>query len=55
MAALLAPPDLDRRWVLRVPPDPYLRFDTATARWIPKLPAAIPRERAPRGRMLVRC
>ena len=23
-----APPDSDRRWVLRVPPDPYLRFDT---------------------------
>jgi transposase len=22
------PPDVDRRWVLRVPPDPYLRFDT---------------------------
>jgi transposase len=21
-------PDLDRRWVLRVPPDPYLRFDS---------------------------
>ena len=21
-------PDLDRRWVMRVPPDPYLRFDT---------------------------
>ena len=21
-------PDIDRRWVLRVPPDPYLRFDT---------------------------
>ena len=21
-------PDLDRRWVLRVPPDPHLRFDT---------------------------
>ena len=21
------PPDTDRRWVLRVPPDPYLRFD----------------------------
>ena len=21
-------PDTDRRWVLRVPPDPYLRFDT---------------------------
>ena len=20
--------DLDRRWVVRVPPDPYLRFDT---------------------------
>jgi transposase len=22
------PPDVDRRWVLRVPPDPYLRFDS---------------------------
>ena len=22
------PPDVDRRWVLRVPPDPYLRVDT---------------------------
>src|SRR5204862_7352521 len=22
------PPDTDRRWVLRVPPDPYPRFDT---------------------------
>lgn len=21
-------PDTDRRWVLRVPPDPFLRFDT---------------------------
>ena len=21
-------PDLDRRWVLRVPPDPHVRFDT---------------------------
>ena len=21
-------PDSDRRWVMRVPPDPYLRFDT---------------------------
>ena len=28
MAALPAPPDVDRRSVLRVPPDPYLRFDT---------------------------
>ena len=28
MASLPAPPDVDRRWVLRVPPDPYLRFDT---------------------------
>ena len=29
MAPLPAtPPDIDRRWVLRVPPDPYLRFDT---------------------------
>jgi hypothetical protein len=25
---LAAAPDTDRRWVLRVPPDPYLRFDT---------------------------
>jgi transposase len=24
----MAPPDVDRRWVLRVAPDPYLRFDT---------------------------
>jgi hypothetical protein len=23
-----AAPDTDRRWVLRMPPDPYLRFDT---------------------------
>jgi hypothetical protein len=29
MALLPAsPPDTDRRWVLRVSPDPYLRFDT---------------------------
>jgi transposase len=28
MASLPAPPDVDRRWVLRVPPDPFLRFDT---------------------------
>jgi len=28
MAVLPEPPDTDRRWVLRVPPDPYLRFDT---------------------------
>jgi len=29
MASLPAtPPDVDRRWVLRVPPDPYLRFDS---------------------------
>ena len=29
MASLpAAAPDCDRRWVLRVPPDPYLRFDT---------------------------
>jgi hypothetical protein len=29
MAALpAAAPDVDRRWALRVPPDPYLRFDT---------------------------
>jgi hypothetical protein len=28
MAALPAFPDLDRRWVTRVPADPYLRFDS---------------------------
>jgi transposase len=28
MAPLPAAPDCDRRWVLRVPADPYLRFDT---------------------------
>jgi transposase len=28
MAGLPAFPDLDRRWVTRVPADPYLRFDT---------------------------
>ena len=28
MAPLPAFPDLDRRWVIRVPADPYLRFDT---------------------------
>lgn len=28
MRALPEEPDLDRRWVTRVPPDPYLRFDT---------------------------
>jgi transposase len=28
MRALGDQPDLDRRWVMRVPPDPYLRFDT---------------------------
>jgi transposase len=29
MAPLPAtPPDFDRRWVLRIPPDPYLRFET---------------------------
>src|SRR4051812_21363859 len=28
MAPLPAFPDLDRRWVTRVPADPFLRFDT---------------------------
>jgi hypothetical protein len=28
MAALPAFPDLDRRWVTRVPADPFLRFDS---------------------------
>ena len=31
------PPDTDHRWVLRVPPDPYLRLTRATTRWDPRL------------------
>ncbi len=30
-------PDTDRRWVLRVPPDPYLRFDTCDYSLDPQL------------------
>ena len=30
-------PDLDRRWVIRVPPDPHLRFDTNDYSLDPKL------------------
>jgi transposase len=38
MAALPATvPDTDRRWVLRVPPDPYLRFDTCDYSLDPRL------------------
>ena len=38
MAPLPAtPPDVDRRWVLRVPPDPYLRFDTCEYSLDPRL------------------
>jgi transposase len=38
MAPLPAtPPDIDRRWVLRVPPDPYLRFDTCDYSLDPRL------------------
>ena len=32
-----ARPDTDRRWVLRVPPDPYLRFDTCDYSLHPRL------------------
>jgi transposase len=31
------PPDCDRRWVLRVPPDPHLRFDTCDYSLDPRL------------------
>jgi hypothetical protein len=31
------PPDVDRRWVLRVPADPYLRFDTCDYSLDPRL------------------
>jgi hypothetical protein len=38
MAALQATaPDTDRRWVLRVPPDPYLRFDSCDYSLDPRL------------------
>jgi hypothetical protein len=38
MAALPATaPDTDRRWVLRVPPDPYLRFDSCDYSLDPRL------------------
>ena len=37
MAALPAAPDTDRRWALRVPPDPYLRFDTCDYSLDPRL------------------
>ena len=37
MAPLLAAPDTDRRWALRVPPDPYLRFDTCDYSRDPRL------------------
>ena len=30
-------PDLDRRWVTRVPPDPHVRFDTNDYSLDPKL------------------
>jgi hypothetical protein len=40
--AVMAPlpqvgPDVDRRWVLRVPPDPHLRFDTCDYSLDPRL------------------
>jgi transposase len=37
MRALPAFPDLDRRWVTRVPADPYLRFDTCDYSLDPRL------------------
>ncbi len=37
MSALPAFPDLDRRWVTRVPADPYLRFDTCDYSLDPRL------------------
>jgi transposase len=37
MAPLPQVPDTDRRWVLRVPPDPYLRFDTCDYSLDPRL------------------
>ena len=37
MAPLPAAPDVDRRWVLRVAPDPFLRFDTCDYSLDPRL------------------
>ena len=37
MAPLPSSPDVDRRWVLRVAPDPYLRFDTCDYSLDPRL------------------
>jgi transposase len=37
MGVLPAFPDLDRRWVIRVPVDPYLRFDTCDYSLDPRL------------------
>jgi hypothetical protein len=37
MRPLPAFPDLDRRWVTRVPVDPYLRFDTCDYSLDPRL------------------
>ena len=37
MGALPVFPDLDRRWVTRVPADPYLRFDTCDYSLDPRL------------------
>ncbi len=58
--AVMAPlpahaPDVDRRWVLRVAPDPYLRFDTCDysldpAAGRPTRRGAGDRPRGPRGR-----
>ena len=46
MAPLPAFPDLDRRWVTRVPADPYLRFDTNDYSLDPR--AGRPARRGPR-------
>ena len=55
MAPLLAAPDTDRRWALRVPPDPYLRFDTCDYSLDPRLVgrrsrSASPTASSPRSR-----
>ncbi len=45
-----ATPDTDRRWVLRVPPDPYLRFDTCDYSLDPALVSRRVEARSPTGR-----
>jgi len=43
-------PDIDRRWVLRVPPDPTCALTAATTAWTPPWSAARSRRASPTAR-----